>query len=96
MNRKVFPFIALGLGLLMALILTMGGALSGQLIMPLLAALLMSEFGLILNLIGLYLGFLSLTDARSPVMMVTMLGCVLMAVFFLWLGIQLWPGNLAG
>lgn len=96
MNRKVFPFIALGIGLFMAAVLLLGGALSGQLLMPLLAALLMSEFGFILNLVGVFLAYQSLNEVRSVPVMITMVGCALVAVFFLWLGITLWPDNLAG
>jgi hypothetical protein len=96
MNKKVFPFIALGLSLFMAAVLLLGGALSGQLLMPLLAALLMSEFGFILNLVGVFLAYQSLGEARSVSVMISMVGCALMAVFFFWLGITLWPDNLAG
>ncbi|MDX1334467.1 MAG: hypothetical protein R3312_01680 [Gammaproteobacteria bacterium] len=96
MNKKVFPFIALGLSLFMAVVLLLGGALSGQLLMPLLAALLMSEFGFILNLVGVFLAYQSFSASRSVAVMITMVGCVLMAVFFFWLGITLWPDNLAG
>jgi hypothetical protein len=96
MNRKVFPFIALGIGLFMAAVLLLGGAISGQLLMPLLAALLMSEFGFILNLVGVFLAYQSLNEVRSVPVMITMVGCALMAVFFLWLGITLWPDNIAG
>ena len=96
MNKKVFPFIALGLSLFLAAVLLLGGALGGQLLMPLLAALLISEFGFILNLVGVFLAYQSLSEARSISVMISMVGCALMTVFFFWLGITLWPDNLAG
>ena len=96
MNSKVFPFIALGLGLLLAMTLIVGGALGGQLMLPLLAALLMSEFGFILNLAGLYFAYKNYVEEKAPVMLLTLLGSILLAVFFLWLGIELWPDNLSG
>jgi hypothetical protein len=92
MNRQVFPFIALGLGLMIVVVLFLGGVLGGERLMPLLAALLMTEFGFILSLVGVYLGIQAVKDGKQslPVIAAT-LGCVLLAVFFGWTGLALWP-----
>ena len=96
MNRQVFPFLALGIGLTIAAILLLGGAISGQLLLPLLAALLMAEFGFIINLAGLYFGYMAITQDKSgmPVILATV-GCALIAIFLAWVGFTLWPDTTA-
>ncbi len=96
MIKAPFPWIALGVGLLLLLLLLGTGALpslrEGR-DLPLLTQLIMAEFGFFLTAIGAYR---SVVQARAagwrPALVLVLAGCVLLAVAFLWLGVQLWPG----
>ena len=82
-----FPWLALGIGLLIALLQLGAGDR-----LPLLTRLIVAEFGFFLTLIG---AGLALRDLRAGGLRATLLlaavGCGLLAAGFLWLGLQLWP-----
>lgn len=91
-----FPWVALGVGLLLALVLLRTGAMPGdaERSLPLLTQLIIAEFGFFLTAIGAGVaarsiksrGFVAATAAALS-------GCALLAAGFLWLGLQLWPGG---
>ena len=96
MKTNQFPWLALGTGLLFALIIlqTGGHVPDSQGVLPLLMRLLMSEFAFLLNAAGV---FLSVRDmlrhgpSFSGIALAT--GCLLLAGFFFYLGIMLWPAQ---
>jgi hypothetical protein len=93
-----FPWVALGVGLVLALVLLQTGAMPGDAErgLPLLTQLIIAEFGFFLTAIGAGMaarsimsrGFVAATAAALA-------GCALLAAGFLWLGLQLWPGGAA-
>lgn len=91
-----FPWLALGLGLILAMVLLQTGAArpDGEHTLPLLTMLVMSEFGFFLCAIGAWLGIRTLLKtAFSMSLLAVVLGCSVLAAGFLWLGIALWPGG---
>lgn len=96
MSNLPFPWLALGLGLLVAAGLAMSGAFSpgGSYKLPLLTMLIVSEFGFFVTAIGAGVGINSLLQkGMNPVMTGVIAADGLMAAMFLYLGIQLWPGG---
>lgn len=90
-----FPWIALGVGLLLALVLIKTGALpdGGEPVLPLLTELILAEFGFFLTAIGAGMAVRTLLSQGFTAALATAVtGCVLLAGGFLWLGLQLWPG----
>jgi hypothetical protein len=96
MNNLPFPWLALGMGLLVAFGLLGSGALgppeSYQL--PTLTLLIVNEFGFFVTAIGAGVGINTLlTSGRRPGLLMASIACGLLAAAFLYLGIQLWPGG---
>lgn len=94
-----FPWIAFGLGLLLSLVLlsyTPGAGNARTL--PLLAALLMTEFGLLVTAIAAVMGVRDLVrrGIRQPVVFLLIAGNLLLAAYFLRTGFALWPGPTSG
>ncbi len=94
--KRFFPWLALGLGLVTGLLLMRFGPLSPQqdIQLPLLTALILNEFAFILNVIAAGMGVRDLLaqglDLRR---ILVLLGNLILAVAFLWLGIEMWPGS---
>jgi len=89
-----FAWIALGVGLVLALVLAGSGALpgAGERTLPLLTQLIIAEFGFFVTAIGAVTAVRTLLSqgfSVAPASAVS--GCVVMAAGFLWLGLQLWP-----
>ena len=99
MGKLTFPWLALGLGLLVATGLLASGALSpgGNYDLPLLTMLIVNEFGFFVTAIGAGVGINTLLKGgtQSSLLMVT-IACAVMAAGFLYLAIKLWPGMAAG
>ena len=96
MNNISFPWLALGLGLVVAVGLMMSGVFSpdGTYKLPLLTMLIVNEFGFFVTAIGAGLGIKALLEkGMNPAMLGISIADGLMAVMFLYLGIQLWPGG---
>ena len=96
MNNISFPWLALGLGLVVAVGLMMSGVFSpgGPYKLPLLTMLIVNEFGFFVTAIGAGLGIKSLLEkGMNPIMLGGSIADGLLAVMFLYLGIQLWPGG---
>ncbi|MDX1344471.1 MAG: hypothetical protein R3179_01140 [Sedimenticolaceae bacterium] len=94
MKINQFPWLALGLGLLFALIIlqTDGHIPGSTSALPLLMRLLMSEFAFLLNAAGLVISVREMLRhglSFSGIALAT--GCLLLAGFFFYLGILLWP-----
>jgi hypothetical protein len=92
--RRSFPWLALGLGLVLSLILLRFSPLAGPGEgLPLLTALLMAEFGLLVTVAAAGLGIRNLLKEgmRLPTLGL-LIGNVLLAVNFLRMGLVLWPG----
>ena len=95
MGKLSFPWLALGLGLLVAAGLLASGALSpgGNYDLPLLTMLIVNEFGFFVTAIGAGVGINSLIkDGSQPSLLMVVIACMLMAAGFLYLAIKLWPG----
>ena len=96
MQNISFPWLALGLGLTVAVGLMVSGAFSpdGTYKLPLLTMLIVNEFGFFVTAIGAGVGINTLLGrGMNPVMLGIILANGLMAAMFLYLGIQLWPGG---
>jgi len=97
MSKQQFPWIALGAGLIICLVLIWSvpqdGA--GTTKLPLLGLLLMTEFGFAVTAIGAWLGGRRILGGpfRLSLVLVT-IGCIALAVALLVIGITLWPGAL--
>jgi hypothetical protein len=91
-----FPWVALGLGLLIALLLVKTGALAPEATrsLPLLTLLIVTEFGFFLTAIGAGLAIRSLVaHGFNVALSMALAGCAVLAGGFLWLGLQLWPAG---
>ncbi|MGD2112392.1 MAG: hypothetical protein PVI50_03320 [Gammaproteobacteria bacterium] len=96
MANLPFPWLALGLGLLVALGLTGSGALgpAEAYRLPVLTLLIVSEFGFFLTAIGAGIGINRLlAQGMQPGLLLSVIGCGLLAAGFLYVGIRLWPGG---
>jgi hypothetical protein len=99
MNRVAFPWIAAGVGLVLALVLFQGGVgqPGGGKGLPLLTSLLIAELGFFVGVGGTYLAFRQWragTEPRLPVA-ASGLACAVLAVGFLVAGVSIWNGSVA-
>ena len=93
-----FPYLALGLGLLLLLIVTKGSEIDsdGATVLPLLTLLIINECAFFLTAAGAFIGIKQIKSIgykisiKSLYMLTTVL-CILLTVQFLLLGIKLWP-----
>ena len=94
MKKYLFPYIALSLGLVLLLIVMKGSETqsSGNTAIPLLTLLVISEFGLFVTAIAAYLGIKHiLASGVQFVYTATTVFCILLSLWFVLLGIELWP-----
>jgi len=99
MTKLGFPWLALGMGLLVAIGLLASGVLSPEADydLPLLTMMIVNEFGFFVTAIGAGIGINALLkDGMQPRMLIVTVGCAVMAAGFLYLAIKLWPGMSAG
>lgn len=96
MKKEAFTWIALGIGLALAM-LAIPASLpdaDGNTALPLLTLLLINEFGFILTALGAAAGIRRLRDTRRRfALLAAVAGCVVLAVVFAWVGVALWPGG---
>lgn len=95
MQTIKFPYIALGLGLFLMLVITQGSQDDGEggTRFPLLALLAISELAFFMCGFGVWFGYRDMRgNGVQPVMAGTTAICAVMAVAFAWLGVSLWPG----
>ena len=98
MGNLSFPWLALGLGLLVAVGLLSSGVLSpdANYSLPLLTLLIVNEFGFFVTAIGAGVGInMLLKGGMQNALLVVVVGCAIMALSFLYLAIRLWPGMAA-
>jgi len=89
-----YPYIALGLGIILILVVVTGSKTSseGDTTIPLLTLLVISEFAFIVTAVGTYIGTRHiLSGGIKPVYMTVTIICALLSVSFLFFGIKLWP-----
>ena len=95
MGKMTFPWLAMGMGLLVAVGLVASGVLSpdANYDLPLLTMMIVNEFGFFVTAIGAGIGINTLLKKglQATLLMVT-IACGLMATGFLFLAIRLWPG----
>jgi len=94
-----FPWLALGLGLTLAAILIVPGAIdpASQPALPLLTRLIMAEFGFFVTAIGAVQAIrMGLAQRFGFVSLMVIAGCSFLSIGFMWLGISLWPGGFPG
>lgn len=85
-----FPYIAVGLGLFLMLIVLTGS--QGEKAIPLLTLLFINEFAFVVTAIGAYAGIKkSLSLGFKPVNTIVSILCIALSAGFMVLGIGLWP-----
>ena len=95
MGKLTFPWLAMGLGLLVAVGLVASGVLSPEANydLPLLTMMIVNEFGFFVTAIGAGIGInILLKDGMQPPLLMVTVACGIMAAGFLFLAIRLWPG----
>jgi hypothetical protein len=95
MGNLSFPWLALGLGLLVAIGLFFSGALSpdGRYDLPLLTMLIVNEFGFFVTAIGAGVGInMMIRDGIQQPLLTVVIACGILAAGFLYVAIKLWPG----
>ncbi|MEN8108498.1 MAG: hypothetical protein ABFS22_10900 [Pseudomonadota bacterium] len=91
--KRSFPLIALALGMLLTLVLMRFGDAG----LPLLTALLISEFGFLLTAIAAGISVRDLLkDGLHAVCILLLIGNALLAANFLRMGLAFWPGAGSG
>ncbi len=90
--KQSYPWVALGLGLVLGLVLVRFGTTADGQGMPLLTALLMSEFGFLVTAIAAGIGLHDMKKhgvRAAPTLM--LVGNLLLAAGFLYMGLAFWP-----
>ena len=89
--KHSYPWLALGLGLVLSLVLLRFGTTTTGDGMPLLTALLMSEFGFLVTAIAAGLGIRDLMKpGMQPATLLLLVGNLLLAANFLRMGLMFW------
>ena len=94
MKKYNFPYIALGLGLFLMLVVIKGSEIrsDGHTTIPLLSLLAISEFAFFVTAIGVYIGIKHILSVGNKLIYTAVtLFCILLSIRFLMLGIDLWP-----
>ena len=89
-----FPYVALGLGLFLMLLLVKGGEVGpdGAVLLPLLTRMIISEFAFFVTAFAVYIGVKHIrVIGMKPVYTSATLLCLVLSARFLVLGIDLWP-----
>jgi len=89
-----FPYIALGLGAFLLLLVIGGSEINtdGTTVLPLLTLLVVSEFSFFVTAIAVYIGSQNIKamGLKSFYSLTTLL-CLFLSIQFMLLGIKLWP-----
>jgi hypothetical protein len=94
MVQKTFPWLAAGIGLILALVLLQANSVErSEPLLPPLMLLFISELGFLVTLLGAWSGARIWRAAREQWMLLLISGaCVAMSLGFLYLGLALWSG----
>jgi hypothetical protein len=93
-----FPWLAMGIGLVVALVLNIVGATkpAEEHLLPLLTMLLMSEFGFFVSVAGAISGMRAwLKQRNNYTLLFVAISCAVLAIGLLLIGIVLWKGNIS-
>ncbi len=94
MSSEKFPYIAIALGVIFYVVLSLGGQLhaDGSTHLPLLTLLLVSEFGFISHLAALYIVVKKCLRVGINVeLLITASCCIIFIGYFLMTGLKFWP-----
>jgi len=94
MKTYNYPYLALGLGILLLVIIMKGSETDaeGMTMLPLLTLLIINECAFILTAAAVYIGIRRLMKIGFQAMYsATVLVCLLLSIQFMLLGIKLWP-----
>ena len=94
MKLTALPYLAVGIGVPLMLIIIRGSETGGDgnTAMPLLTLLVVSEFAFFVTAIGAFIGLKHIRAVGvQPLYALASVICVLLAIRFMWLGIKLWP-----
>ena len=97
--KRSYPWLALGLGLILSLVLMRYAdpGSTGMQKLPLLTGLLMSEFGFLVTAVAAGICIRDLIkQGVGKLPLVLLAGNLLLAANFMRLGLQLWPGAVGG
>jgi hypothetical protein len=88
-----FPYLSIALSAVLFLIVAKGSEQQGDTYsLPLLTLLVVSEFALIFNAIAVYIGIKNRKNVENTVFYtITVVVCFVFAIWFLLMGINLWP-----
>jgi hypothetical protein len=92
--KNKFPYIALGIGLLLSLVIMKGSQLNedGTTLLPLFTLLIICEISFFITTIGAYMSIMQiLNDQFKLFYLLVCIACILLALQFLISGIKLWP-----
>jgi len=97
MKRFNFPWIAAGIGIILAIGMLRGGATeaAGATALPPLTLLFMSEFGFLVNAAGAFVGIRAWRRAHSRRELLLGLACSVLALGFAAIGIAMWRVHVA-
>jgi len=92
MNKAAFPIIALFIGIFIQIVLKVAISENGETAMPLLTLLLMTEFGMIVCIVGVIMGGkLMLSKPGFDIKLaLTVPGCAALAILLGIEGLDLW------
>ena len=94
MKKINFPYMALGIGLFLMLVIIKGSepAGDGSTKIPLLALLAISEFAFFLTAFAAYFGIKQILSVGISFIYATItVFCILLSIRFMIFGIELWP-----
>jgi hypothetical protein len=97
MSNQKLPFLAAGLGFLLALVLIQSGSgLSGFTDgLPLLTLLFLCEIGLIVTLVGgVMSGIIWFKNRRNFAMLINAMVCLILGIYFIMTGIFIWSNHI--
>ena len=92
MKKNAFPLLASGIGLVLALLLARStSGIDSEPLLPPLTLLFISEFGFLLTAAGAWIGGRAWLAQRSQLRMLpAAVGCLALALAFLYFGLGLW------
>jgi len=94
MKKQNFPYLAVGLGLMLMLFILKGSETDneGNTLIPLLTLLVFNECAFVLTAVGTYIGVRNFSIAENRLFYgVSTALCALLTVLFVLQGIKLWP-----